>query len=318
MQRFLSTIVSVMALSGVVRGQGLPVEDQAAIAAGERCTWAIFPPEPTSADWLLITVSGEWGDSCVPDVSGVIVAGNNIIFMLDDVDSQPCSYCAQVITCCVDLAELLAPLPAGSYTLYELVDPYCFHSYPRPVMTFTVAEPPTVPDMDSDGDVDWDDIRPFVDCMTGPEGGMLSGCDNGDVDHDDDVDLRDFQGFQVYFGSVSSPGPRLDGHWNSGCLQGARDRGPACGDVFEFTVLGSTLHVRHFVEYNCCLDGDIEVSLSVTGNVLRFAEYALELPCFCLCPYLVEATVVNLSPGPYVVEYCWQEGCCMEGILVPR
>ena len=55
---------------------------------------------------------------------------------------------------------------------------------------------PVPGDFDDDGDRDLDDYRPFGYCLTGPGGGVLSGCEPGNLDHDDDVDLADFARFQ--------------------------------------------------------------------------------------------------------------------------
>jgi len=47
-------------------------------------------------------------------------------------------------------------------------------------------------DLDGDDDVDLDDFVLFVDCLTGPSGGVLEGCEDADLDGDNDVDLVDF------------------------------------------------------------------------------------------------------------------------------
>ena len=58
---------------------------------------------------------------------------------------------------------------------------------------------PVPGDYDGDGDVDLDDYANFLDCMTGPDGGILSNCDPFDFDVDVDVDLQDFSAFQEAF-----------------------------------------------------------------------------------------------------------------------
>ncbi|UCC31414.1 MAG: hypothetical protein JSU86_03885, partial [Phycisphaerales bacterium] len=84
-----------------------------------------------------------------------------------------------------------------------------------------------------------------------------------------------------------------------------------------------TLHVLHNnATYNCCPD-DIVVSLSVEGSVITLTEEeVLTDPCFCVCCYNVEATVVDLAPGSYIVEYCWYDydlgdRCDRQGIVIP-
>jgi hypothetical protein len=63
----------------------------------------------------------------------------------------------------------------------------------------TVWDEPAAPgDMDIDGDVDLDDCRIFVCCMTGPAlTASPPACCRGDFDGDADVDLRDFARLQM-------------------------------------------------------------------------------------------------------------------------
>ena len=46
-------------------------------------------------------------------------------------------------------------------------------------------------DCTGNGIVNLDDYEVFVDCITGPDGGLLDGCGCADLDGDLDVDLRD-------------------------------------------------------------------------------------------------------------------------------
>ncbi len=39
----------------------------------------------------------------------------------------------------------------------------------------------------------------FLDCVTGPSGGLLGGCEKLDFDGDGDVDFDDFGVFQIAF-----------------------------------------------------------------------------------------------------------------------
>jgi len=57
-------------------------------------------------------------------------------------------------------------------------------------------------DIDLDGTVIPDDYAMFVDCLTGPGGGMNPGCGAADLDNDFDVDIRDFAAFQ---GATKAP-----------------------------------------------------------------------------------------------------------------
>ncbi len=100
---------------------------------------------------------------------------------------------------------------------------------------------------------------------------------------------------------------------------------PWCGDdAFEFTPGTGTLHTAHLhATYNCCPD-DIPVSARLEGSILRLREEEiLTMPCPCLCCYDIEATVLNLEPGMYTVEYCWadyetgQEECYVEDVVIP-
>lgn len=56
-------------------------------------------------------------------------------------------------------------------------------------------------DCDGDGDVDLGDQVGLNACLTGPGGGSGTGCECFDFDADQDVDMLDFAGFQVMFGS---------------------------------------------------------------------------------------------------------------------
>ncbi len=179
-------------------------------------------------------------------------------------------------------------------------------------------------DFDRDGDADLADFSVLAACMTGPGGGMLLDCDVADLDGDDDVDLGDLHMFH------NSSSPRIGKYSASGCLPGTDDLPldgySLCGeDQIELTVGPGTLHVLHRnATYNCCVD-DIAISLSVEGAVLRLTEEEIVPdPCWCLCCYDVEAAVVDLSPGAYTVEFCWQdwetrgEQCHIEDIVIPE
>jgi len=126
-------------------------------------------------------------------------------------------------------------------------------------------------------------------------------------------------------------GARVGGYSNSGCLpgsEGARDPSTEpCteDDQIELIPRPGTLDLIHWnATYNCCQD-DIRVSFSIEGNMLRLTEE--EIPpggfCDCICCFNVDATVVNLMPGEYTVEYCWLDyevgpRCHVEDIVIPE
>lgn len=54
-------------------------------------------------------------------------------------------------------------------------------------------------DFDADGDVDLDDYLAIHDCIDGPNGGIIPGCENMDFNGDETVDLIDIAPFLVEF-----------------------------------------------------------------------------------------------------------------------
>lgn len=54
-------------------------------------------------------------------------------------------------------------------------------------------------DLDGDDDVDLADYELFGECVSGPEGGLMPGCEGADLDYDSDVDNADFAAFQRLF-----------------------------------------------------------------------------------------------------------------------
>jgi hypothetical protein len=127
---------------------------------------------------------------------------------------------------------------------------------------------------------------------------------------------------------IPEPEPQVGSYSDSGCLTAPNDRGIACGedqeDQVEFTPGPSSLYVLHRnAVYNCCPD-DIVITLTVEGSVLRLREEeVLTMPCWCLCCYDVEATLIDLAPGAYTAELCWYdydtggEECYLEDIEIP-
>jgi hypothetical protein len=56
-------------------------------------------------------------------------------------------------------------------------------------------------DFDGDGDVDADDYKNVFDCFDGPNGGILLGCDEEDLNGDETIDFLDAAEFQNAFGT---------------------------------------------------------------------------------------------------------------------
>ncbi len=66
---------------------------------------------------------------------------------------------------------------------------------------FGACEVASVPaDLDRDGSVTLLDFATFIDCITGPDGGILAGCSQADYDTDGDVDMNDNVMFTQWFG----------------------------------------------------------------------------------------------------------------------
>jgi len=177
-------------------------------------------------------------------------------------------------------------------------------------------------DFDLDGDVGLYDFAFFEACMSGPDEGVALPCAVADLDQDIDVDLADFRIFQNSFQAGS--GPRMGDVTDSGCLEPPGEGPCPEDDEIQLTVQENTLHILHAnATYNCCPD-DIVISLTVEGNVLHLIEEEiLTDPCWCICCYEVEGTVVDLAPGEYTVEFCWydydtgQVRCHVQDIVIP-
>ena len=133
----------------------------------------------------------------------------------------------------------------------------------------------------------------------------------------------------------STGGPRLGGYSNfpyPSCSQSpgtltADVGGMPCEDPDEFaiSVKGNTIDVLHAnATYNCCPD-DIEVVLSVEGDVLLLTETEIleEGGCYCICCYDVGSMIVDLDPGVYTLMYYWwdyetdREECYPQAVVIP-
>ena len=109
-------------------------------AAGDS-QWAdaeIFPQNPTSSDVVVITLSGQWGSSCIPNSSTVTVTDNDIYF---DViwDYPPDIGCYTVMTPW-ELRRSVGPLTPGTYSVYARVTGYPYYPDTYTMMAeFTVT-----------------------------------------------------------------------------------------------------------------------------------------------------------------------------------
>ena len=71
----------------------------------------------------------------------------------------------------------------------------------------------------------------------------------------------------------------------------------------KVTVEGLTINLVHTnATLNCCLD-TIEVDFTHDGRLLMLREKeVVTMPCDCICPFEVEATIEVPSPGTYLLE----------------
>jgi len=281
----------------------------AAVASGEWWwppTLTVQPANPTTADPVVLKLSGEWPDSCIPNDSHAWPpVGWQIPFDLIW-DYPPDVFCADVITPW-SRAETLAPLAAGTYdvwaTLYRSFDGSIWMG-PTKVGTFTVSQVWQPGDMNCDQHVNFADIDPFVLALGGEAGYLAQFPDcrwlNADCNGDGAVDFADIDPFVAL---LSGGGPHLKDYAHSDCLRG----GWPCeeDDAFVLTVEGDTLDIVHqYATYNCCPE-EILVSLEVQGDLLKLTETEINPQCDCICCFEVYATVAGLDPGTYTVEYWW-------------
>jgi hypothetical protein len=214
--------------------------------------------------------------------------GNLLTLTEEEIVPNPC-YCL----CCYNVAATVIDLAPGTYTVE-----FCWYDY------------------------DTNQIECYVDEIVIPGDGRLP--ERSDppvvVGPDAVVDLDPAADSEAIAGLRR---PHIGDYFNSGCLE--EPWGLPCGDdEIELAVEGHTLYVQHRnATYNCCLD-DIVISLSQEGNLLRLTEEEIvPEPCWCICCFNVDASVVDLASGEYVVEFCWFDyetseiQCYVEGIVVP-
>jgi len=104
----------------------------------------------------------------------------------------------------------------GSYTLSGTIGQSDARNHPAPMIGsiyemlggFWVVPPclTVAYDFDADCDVDLDDVKHFVSCVSGPQMVQTDpGCLNADFDLDEDVDLEDFGLLQRCFSGANIP-----------------------------------------------------------------------------------------------------------------
>ena len=157
------------------------------------------PDCPTTGAAVLITVWGDYPNSCIPNGSAVSVTGQLIQFDVI-LDYPPGVYCLQVITPW-SLSEPVGPLAAGTYSVYARL----FHTFfgelepPTLLGVFTVYDTTHLGDLNCDGVVDAFDIDPFVLALTDPAGYQSAyptcNIDNADCNDDGDVNGFDIDPF---------------------------------------------------------------------------------------------------------------------------
>ena len=92
-------------------------------------------------------------------------------------------------------------------------------------------------------------------------------------------------------------------HFSTGCKVPGGPDYETDSEQFVAEVVDCELIVRHIdAVYNCCIK-EIEVSVSVSGDLIELYETEiLEAPCDCLCPYDITTEISNLAPGLYSVQ----------------
>ena len=95
-----------------------------------RASITIEPPQPTSEDYVLITVSGEFANPCFEIFSSHEISGDNITISVQIVPVG--EVCIQVITPW-GVTEEIGQLPPGDYEVTAIIDaPCCFPCNPPP------------------------------------------------------------------------------------------------------------------------------------------------------------------------------------------
>jgi hypothetical protein len=98
---------------------------------------SIDPENPTSSDEISVTLSGEWGDSCIPNDTISYTIGNDI-YIYAFQNYPPGTFCYDICCPAWELTQHIGTLPAGSYCVHAGI-----FGYPEEVVKdFEVA--PTI------------------------------------------------------------------------------------------------------------------------------------------------------------------------------
>jgi len=98
-------------------------------------------------------------------------------------------------------------------------------------------------------------------------------------------------------------------HSVTGCKEPGNPAFETDSEQFVAEVVGCKLIVRHIdAVYNCCIK-DIQVSVTVSDQVIDLYETEiLYAPCDCLCPYDITTEILDLRPGVYTVQVRSERG----------
>ena len=200
--------------------------------AGQAMAWppervVIEPENPTSADVVVITLSGEWHGCESPEDSLIHVEGKKIYF--DVVAPEGLNICPAILPW--EFTESVGPLPAGTYTVYAGVVE-CAISEPEPAACLHMDAPTVVVEFvvsdgaaDSDGDGMPDDIdncpHDYNPDQADSDGdGVGDACDcmcPGDINADGQVDLRDLDAMINLLVNAGPPYLLYVQDWRSHC-----------------------------------------------------------------------------------------------------
>ena len=110
-------------------------------------------------------------------------------------------------------------------------------------------------------------------------------------------------------------------HSVSACKEPGDPNYDTDSERFEAEVVDCKLIVRHIDGvYNCCIQ-DIEVSVTVSDQLIDLYETEiLYAPCDCLCPYDITTEIFNLPPGVYTVQVRSEKGLLgtIKEVVVPE
>jgi hypothetical protein len=267
----------------------------------------IIPQNPTPSDILIITLGGNWNDSCIPNASAISVTDNDVFF---DViwDYPPLTFCMAICCPAWKRTESIGPLSRGRYTVYSILQDHPIIPAVYTQMTEFIVS--GNPDVDGDGDVDFVDLAIFSQAWKAQPGddNWNSSCNiseswcNISEPNDDIIDEKDlaviannwlegipgitFQIDECTVGAVSMSAPSPD----SDELR------------FSVTVHGRYILFEDIMVANCCPD-KLYLDMTVQDNLITIYENEhTTTPCLCLCDYPVTSVLGPFEPGTYVLE----------------